>query len=367
MTATRKAKGALLALLMAAPAAWAAWPDTASSPSEPMPRAAAGLLLDGTRLDDGRLLAVGERGHILFSADLGATWTQAQVPTRATLTAVAANGANLVAGGHDGVLLHSPDGGETWQRVRELPWDPASDDPTSGAPILDILFLDADRVLAVGAYSLMLESGDGGASWQARTLDAVPAPDAAGTAAGDGDGLEDAEATADAGDPLLFDESELMLDVEEDPHLNAIARLDDGRLFIVAERGSAFVSDDDGATWRRSRLPYDGSMFGLLPLGGGQALAYGLRGNVLATVDNGDTWSEVDTGTDLSLFGAARTGEGIVLVGANGLLLEAGAADGPYRATTLAEAGVLAAAIDLGDGGLLLLGEYGQVRHGGQQ
>lgn len=363
MTALIHARTALLALLLAAPAARAAWPDTATSASEAMPRAANALLLDGLRMDDGRLLAVGERGHVLFSGDLGKTWSPAQVPTRATLTAVAAHGERIVAGGHDGVLLHSGDGGATWQRVRENVWGPMSDDPTSGAPVLDILFLDADRVLAIGAYSLLLASDDGGASWQPRALAVAPDADAG---AGDEPAAEGEEAVDDGGDPLLFDESELMLDAEEDPHLNAIARLDGGRLFIVAERGAAFVSDDEGETWRRLALPYDGSMFGLLALGQGRVLAYGLRGNALLSQDNGDTWAPVDTGTDLSLFGGARRGDGIVLVGANGLLLEADGAARGFRATTLAEAGVLAAAIDLAGDGLLLLGEYGQVRHGGQ-
>lgn len=363
MTALIHARTALMALSLAAPAAWAAWPDTATSDSEPMPRAAAALLLDGLRMDDGRLLVVGERGHVLVSDDLGGSWSQAATPTRATLTAVAGQGRHLVAGGHDGVLLHSGDAGASWQRVREMPWDPASDDPTSGAPVLDVLFLDADRVLAVGAYSLLLESGDGGATWRQRDLHTSLQPGAADDAPladDEGDGVED------GGDPLLFDESELMLDAEEDPHLNAIARLDDGRLFIVAERGAAFVSDDDGGTWRRFALPYDGSMFGLLPLGQGRVLAYGLRGNALLSQDNGDTWAPVDTGTDLSLFGGVRRGDGIVLVGANGLVLEADGDLRGFRATTLAESGVLATAIDLAGDGLLLLGEYGQFRHGGQ-
>lgn len=365
MTATTHARAALIALLLAAPAAMAAWPDTATTPAESMPRAAAGLLLDGTRLDDGRLLVVGERGHILTSSDQGATWDQAQVPTRATLTAVAAHGERIVAGGHDGVLLHSGDGGASWRRVRESVWDPMSDDPTSGAPVLDILYLDADRVLAIGAYSLLLASDDGGATWRPKTLAAGPGP-GPGADAGDEPAADADEAVDDGGDPLLFDESELMLDAEEDPHLNAIARLDGGRLFIVAERGAAFVSDDDGETWRRTALPYDGSMFGLLPLGQGRVLAYGLRGNALLSRDNGETWTEVGTGTDLSLFGGVRRGDGIVLVGANGLLLEGDAGAGGFRATTLAEAGVLAAVVDLGADGVLLLGEYGQVRHGGQ-
>ena len=44
-------------------------------------------MLDAVALDE-RLVAVGERGHILISTDNGASWRQVEVPTRAMLTAV---------------------------------------------------------------------------------------------------------------------------------------------------------------------------------------------------------------------------------------------------------------------------------------
>ena len=50
------------------------------------------LLLDVLRTPGGRLVAVGERGHVVLSDD-GRDWRQAQVvPTRSTLTTVAAAG-----------------------------------------------------------------------------------------------------------------------------------------------------------------------------------------------------------------------------------------------------------------------------------
>ncbi len=331
-----------------------AWLDPAHADAEPMPLASSSLLLDAVLLDGGRVLAVGERGHIVWSDDHGVSWQQAPVPTRSTLTSIAAHGDIVIAAGHDGVIVRSGDAGLNWQRVREDVFEPGSFDPANGAPLLDLLFLDDDRVLAIGAYSLLLTSDDGGESWQP------------GAVIGAADGSAEAEVAtgsddedAGSGDPLLFDQADLVLDDEEDPHLNAITRLPDGRLFIVAERGSAFLSDDDGGHWRRVSLPYDGSMFGVLSLGGPRLLAYGLRGNVQHSEDGGESWRELDTGTELSLFGGFVRNTGVVLVGANGLVLETGSGPGEFLGRTVAEAGVLAAVIEAADGSLLAFGEHG--------
>lgn len=365
MTATALVRSAVIALVLAlaATATRADWTDPALADAEPMPQAASALVLDVTALDDGRLVAVGERGHVLLSDDRGGSWRQAPVPTRATLTSVAASGDVLIAAGHDGVIVRSTDAGDSWTRVREDVFDPDSERTTNGAPLLDVLMLDGNRALAIGAYSLMLASSDAGASWSAQTLPAVAAAASDADADADAaDGAGDADAPG-ADDELLFDQDELMLDAEDDPHLNAIARLDGGRLFIVAERGASFLSDDDGASWTRRPLPYDGSMFGLEPLGDGRVLAYGLRGNALVSDDNGDSWRELDTGTDLSLYGAARVGsDGVLLVGANGLLLRTTLALDGFSQQVQEEAGILADALDLGEDGILLLGELGLQR-----
>lgn len=372
MTAAAFIRSAFVVLVLAATAARADWTDPALADAEPMPQATNALVLDVAVLEGGRLVAVGERGHVLLSDDRGGTWRQAPVPTRATLTAVAASGDLVIAAGHDGVIVRSTDAGDSWTRVREDVFDPDSERTTNGAPLLDVIMLDGNRALAIGAYSLMLVSADAGATWTARSMPAV-ADAVAADPAGDGDGEGGVDggdqADAEPADALLFDQDELMLDAEDDPHLNAIARLDGGRLFIVAERGASYLSDDDGATWLRRPLPYDGSMFGLEPLGAGRVLAYGLRGNALASDDNGDTWRVLDTGTDLSLYGSARVGaDGLLLVGANGMLLRTDLALGGFTQQPQEEAGILADALDLGEDGILLLGELGLKRpvQGGQ-
>lgn len=297
-----------------APAATAA-PDPATSVAELQPNATRSLILDLASGAD-RAIAVGERGHILVS-ESRSDWRQiADVPTRSTLTGVAAVGSRAWAVGHDGVILGSSDGGLTWSRQRAAPFDPDSDDPHNGAPLLDVLFLDENHGFAIGAYALMLRTRDGGATWEQVALSA---PDA---------GLDevavedDPEAAAVDDDSWTMSAEDVAIEEESDPHLNAIARTGDGSLFIVAERGAAFRSTDAGETWQRLSLPYDGSMFGVIGYEDRHVLAFGLRGNVLESRDLGDTWAEIQSNSDLSLMGGAGWNDGgAVLVGANGVVL----------------------------------------------
>jgi photosystem II stability/assembly factor-like uncharacterized protein len=286
--------------------------DPSAQVAEMMPRATRALTLDLVNAPE-RAIAVGERGHVLVSEDRQ-NWRQVEnVPTRSTLTGVAAAGTKAWAVGHDGVILGSADGGLSWTRQRAAPLDPNSDDLHNGVPLLDVIALDEANVIAIGAYALMLRSSDGGNTWTQVELAATPAEAPAADEPAAADGEEGA---------WTFDQSELELDEETDPHLNAIVRTGDGSLFIVAERGSAFRSVDGGQSWQRLQLPYDGSMFGAIGYDGRHLLAFGLRGNVFETFDLGATWTKIDTGVDLSIMGGTGWNNGgAALVGANGVVL----------------------------------------------
>ena len=122
--------------------------------AEVMPLAEHSLLLDLARSGE-RLVAVGERGHVLMSSD-GKTWTQsANVPVRSALTAVSAVGADVWAVGHDGIILHSGNAGETWEIQRRDPRGAAiaaaGDEIRQGAPLLDVLFSDPKHGIAIVA------------------------------------------------------------------------------------------------------------------------------------------------------------------------------------------------------------------------
>ena len=245
-------------LLPAAPAA---------EMSEPAPLAAHSLLLDVASAE-GRLVAVGDRGHVLVSADQGATWEQILVPTRAMLTAVAfADAKNGTAVGHDGVILATNDGGRTWQRR-----DNGQDLDTVW---FDVLFVDEKRGFIAGAYGKLLRTEDGGQTW-------TPTKP-----------------------------------TDEDLHFYRISA-GGGRLYLAGESGTALTSADGGATWERLEVPYDGSLYGILPLDESTLLAYGLRGHIFRSTDAGVSWEPVDNPVTVLIMGGARMADGTIVLGGLG-------------------------------------------------
>jgi len=289
--------------------------------SEMMPLATTrSLILDITEAAS-RAVAVGERGEVLVS-ESRTEWRQVpDVPTRSTLTAVSAVGDAVWAVGHDGTIIASRDGGLTWTLQRRDVLDTTSDapfDPRQGVPLLDILMLSPTHGFAIGAYSQLLRTDDGGDTWTfVSTKPAAAALDAAEADAADAD-----QDNVGDEDNWTFSDEDLAMDAIAEPHFNAIARTGSGALFIVGERGTAFRSRDDGKSWERLLLPYGGSMFGVIAYGGDHVVAFGMRGNVYESRDLGDTWEAIDTETELSLMGGAAYGDaGFVLVGANGIVL----------------------------------------------
>ncbi len=229
------------------------------------------LLLDAQRVGD-NLIAVGERGHILLSEDNGNSWSQAQVPTRATLTAVYfIDQQNGWVVGHDQVILRTKDGGKSWELVYE--------NPEVESPLLDILFLDNAHGYAIGAYGQFLESFDGGSHWEGRWIS------------------------------------------EDDFHLNQIITMGD-QLFIAAEAGFAYRSDDGGQNWILLDPDYQGSFFGIFPATENRLLLFGLRGHMFRSENSGESWIQIETGTEASLTSGLRLEDGtLVITGLAGTLL----------------------------------------------
>jgi len=355
-----------LVLPLACAAAVETGPAQSTETVEVMPLATVRSLMLDIAEGNQRAIMVGERGHILVS-ESRSDWRQiANVPTRSTLTAVTAVGDHAWAVGHDGVILHSADGGLSWSLQRREEWTPPAEDdfdrdPRFGAPLLDVYFTDENSGFAIGAYSLILRTQDGGASWTNVQLSDTGSQHA-------DDAVDASDDEQDADQNWMFSDEELTLDEEDDPHLNGIVRTPSGMLFIVAERGSAFRSRDNGTSWERLTLPYDGSMFGILSLGEGRLLAYGLRGNVLESRDDGESWVPVETGTTLSLLGGAALPDGgAVIVGANGIVLHRIDADSPFSLSTYENANletpILASVRPQGVRTFLVAGERGFGRH----
>jgi len=361
----------LAALCVLTPSTAFAVADLLETPARSTELATTSLLNDVTRAgDDDRLVAVGERGHIIYSDDGGASWDQASVPVSVTLTGVDFGSASHGwAVGHSGAVLHSSDGGSDWtlqmtgiqaanlaiagvqqeievmkqrletaeteeEDVGDLEW--ALDDLLFGLenmqadlsvgpvnPFLDVWFEDAGHGFVIGAYGMIFHTADGGNQWQdwARKLD-------------NGDNY----------------------------HLNAITKIGGGALMIVGEAGQIHVSEDNGITWDRRDSGYEGSLFGVTGTNNsGEALAFGLRGTVMHTTDNGQSWDRLQTGSTATLNDGASAGKRLVLVGNNGTLVTRDGANDEFKETLRADRLGLMSVVINGPQTLLLVGEGGVV------
>ncbi|MBW2369131.1 MAG: hypothetical protein JRH15_14745, partial [Deltaproteobacteria bacterium] len=135
-------------------------PGMASQATEPSMQArlaSKSLLLDLVSLG-ARIVAVGNRGHILLTDDGGRSWRQVEVPTRAMLTGVYFNGDKKHgwAVGHDAVLLGTEDGGDSWHLI--------SSAPEEEKPLFDVM-VNGSEGFAIGAYAKFMVTRDGGKSW----------------------------------------------------------------------------------------------------------------------------------------------------------------------------------------------------------
>jgi photosystem II stability/assembly factor-like uncharacterized protein len=311
------------------------------------PLAVQSLLLDVKALPDGRLITVGERGHVLVSTDGGVSWRQSPAPARATLTAVYfADARRGWAVGHDEVILRTVDGGATWFIAHYA--------PEHEQPLLGVRFDAAGHGFAVGAYSTVYHSGDAGASWQSVPFVPEPLP-VAGRAAAPRAPARGATSAASAED-MRADAWAVQ------PHLTSINADGRGRLYVTAEAGHIYRSDDDGGHWFELPSPYEGSFFGVLPLEDDSVLAFGLRGHLYRSDDAGQSWLAVASGTQALLAGATRLADGtIVIAGLEGVVLVSSDGGHSFRVHQEADRKGFDAAAPV-PGGVVLCGEAGVRR-----
>jgi len=296
------------------------------------------MLLDIQHAGD-KLVAVGERGHILVSSDQGNTWSQKPSPISQLITAVNFPSAQVgYAVAHDGHVLRTDDGGETWTLVRsglkaqgelneiavkeltaevarvkalidsgaevdeqmparfagmsileeldELEWLlESSQEKLHGnpvpSPLMDVWFKDEGTGYVVGAFGQVFKTLDNGQTWKNLRHD-VSNPDGY--------------------------------------HVNTVAGVNGGSVYLGGEAGYLAFSHDDGQTWQRAALDYDGSIFGLIASRDGETvIATGLRGNSFISQDQGLSWNKMNTVTDYSLSSGVLFGEkSIAFVGTGG-------------------------------------------------
>lgn len=292
-----------VALFVLAGQVGAAFRDPLDLPASPSDQAQSSMLTGITQTPDGRWVAVGRRGHVLFSDD-GLAWQQAAVPVSVDLVAAHFPTPDLGwAVGHGGVILHSVDGGRTWGKqldgrvVADLLiefWKPLAaqageEEPSAsfalmdaerfkeegpGRPFLDVRFVDSQIGYVVGAYNLLLETRDGGNSWKVQA------------------------------------------DRTENPgalHFNAVRLGADGRIYLAGEQGLLLQGNTGSGRFESVDTPYDGTWFGML----GQddfMLLFGLRGNAYVSHDDGSSWSKAVTGSNSTITAGTRLGDGRVVL-----------------------------------------------------
>ncbi|MEN1579692.1 YCF48-related protein [Pseudomonas aeruginosa] len=238
-----------------------------------------------------RLIAAGQRGHILWSDDGSSNWYQSQVPVSSDLTAVQfVDARHGWAVGHDGVILHSRDGGESWQlqldghRIAELLSGLAAGlDPEQhkrvvldleraaaqgvDQSLLGLHFRDANNGIVIGASNLVLRTRDGGKSWQ-----------------------------------VISDK----VDNPRGLHLYGIQEAF-GRLFIVGEQGLILRQATGSEDFESLASPYQGSWFGALG-SADRLLVYGLLGNAWLSRDGGVTWQQSELDSSVAITSASVVG-----------------------------------------------------------
>lgn len=346
-----------------------------------LPLASRSVLLDITIAGE-RLLAVGERGHILFSDDRGVTWKQARVPTRQMLTAVHfPSPARGWAVGHDGLILASIDAGENWviqrdglrdqvhinrERLRALEQHQGElklqllaagseseranlqieledlqldledaqwtiEQPVHAPPLLDVFFSNDLRGVATGAFNTLLSTDDGGLTWT--------------------------HAASRLDNPGEF-------------HLNAVTGDEQGGLWIAAEGGLLFRSRDNGERWESLPSPYQASWFGIIRAPqSGALLAFGLRGTVFRSLDEGESWEAAASDYKRTLSGGVYLNDRYALLaGSVGGLLFSEDGGASFRARPLGSrinlSAVAAAGeqiIAVGQGGIHRAAGFGEL------
>ena len=282
-------------LLMVLALAGAAQADPLQRPARESALAAQRQITGLAAVGPARLVAVGQRGHLLLSDDAGAHWKQSPLPISSDLTAVQfVTSQKGFAVGHDGVVLTSDDGGQQWHKLldgkalnelvlNQLQAQPASAERDrllaearrnleagSDKPLLDLYFSTEQEGFVVGAYNLLARTRDGGKTWES-----------------------------------WYDRSD-----NTDKLFNLYAiRAHKGGLFIAGEGGVLMRLDAVRQRFVRLQTGYQGSFFGLLDAG--EALiAHGMRGNALISRDSGTTWTAMQTGLQGSITASTRGPDG---------------------------------------------------------
>lgn len=228
-----------------------------------------------------RLVAVGQRGHILVSEDAGKSWSQASVPVSSDLVAVSfASSSHGWAVGHGGVVLKTEDGGLSWavqldghqsselildyyaQRIGDERYPDASllierekvlVEFGGTQALMDVYFENEQVGYVVGVFNRLLKTVNGGETWE----------------------------------PWVH-----RIDNPYELHFYSINAGKDG-LYITGEQGMVWRLEEDNQQFVSVATPYDGTLFGSA-IGSDELVVFGMRGSAFLSMDQGQNWTRLE-------------------------------------------------------------------------
>jgi photosystem II stability/assembly factor-like uncharacterized protein len=285
--------------------------------------------------------------------DLAAVNAESTRPThRADLfQAVARHGDSVVVVGGMGAVLQSADGGSSWQRTT-LPDKPF---------LVDVAACSDGRFHAIdktdGFWSLQPDG-----NWNRQALPEMTEPQAlscdASAAVWVTGGFSTITHSDDGG------ASWESWSLEEDLYLTTIQFIDGQNGVVTGEFGTVLLTADGGSTWdRASDLPdsfYPQASYFTSPTAG---WVVGLNGTIWTTADGGQSWQPIQNGNSAPLYGISGFGDSLLAVGENTTILHHRIGDGAW--TPLEDIsqsrGYLRGVAALGDGRFMVAGGSGAL------
>ncbi len=240
--------------------------------------------------------AVGEHGTILRTTNGGASWTAQSSGTTDDLAGVSCTDANTctaVGGAADATsrygtratILRTTSGGATW-----TPQAP-SGDPNDPVPeLFGVSFTDANTGTAVGVYSAMLRTYDGGAYWNDVGLNTMPSVWSVSMT-----DLETGMAVTDRNilraNPLgtpwtpVFGEGAFGISCTDAITCTAVGQSAQADLGVVG--GKILRTTNGGANWTHQLGPSGFSLFAVSCTNADTCTAVGVSGTILRTNTGG--------------------------------------------------------------------------------
>ena len=320
--------------------------------------------------NEGRLIAVGQRGVAIYSDDDGASWTQAPTPVSVALTAVIARPDGVaVAVGHDAAILRSTDNGASWTKI--------TDGRTLLPMRIEVMTKRYQEAKALFEKQKAEQQQQEEAAAQASADGAASADDAA--AAGDSGQASD----SGADDAPVLDEFALEdLDFRADtmkqsmefgpawPFLD-VAFLSDApdekRILAVGAFGTAFLSEDSGESWElvsgRFENPTDLHLNNVFITKTGVVLIGSEQGFIFRSEPGAEKFEPIETFDGFSFFdmNVVPGTEKIVAYGFGDTYHYSDDDGRSWTSAPLSESMSLAGNVALPSGGLGIMGDGGQM------